>query len=116
MVGLAELRPEELAPEDVRTLPYVDLIAILRETNRCLGGHRTIREAARVLGFDVGVATLRDWLDLFVTDGWQVYELQTFPITRRADWVVEAYADSLVSQEHLSALPEPVRAAVRERW
>ena len=246
MVGLAELRPEELAPEDVRALPYVDLIAILRETNRCLGGHRTIREAARmlgydertrvlevgcstgyttlelvkitrsrvhgidvnpnvvaeaerrrrllprefaervsfavgdamqidapdssfdsvvcggansfirdakralaeyhrvlrpfgtvsitnlyyrepppdelrrrlehVLGFDVGVATLRDWLDLFVTDGWQVYELQTFPVTRRVDWVVEAYADSLVSQEHLSALPEPVRAAVRERW
>jgi SAM-dependent methyltransferase len=40
-------RTMTLTPEEARSLPYVDLISILQETNRCPGGLDTIRRIAK---------------------------------------------------------------------
>lgn len=94
----------ELTRSDIERMPYVDLVALARETNRCPGGKRTVRRIASLASLDAQSRVL----EVGCSTGFTSIELAT--TTRSSIVGIDRSAAAVaVAEEARERLPEPMR-------
>jgi SAM-dependent methyltransferase len=68
-----------------------------------------------ILGFEVPVYGLAEWLRILAPENWELYEVSTTDLTARPTQVIDQYVDALCRENLVSATPAE-RTAITEQW